>query len=535
MLQTHVWLMRTLLPRPVIVGLAGIWLPVILLVWPEWQVNPQYGYGWFVPGLAAYLLLRGFAFAGQDGPGPYGVPPQAGQRPSPLRAPIVAALLFVVLRWVAGANPDWRLLYWIQASAAIMATLLFLRSEATLHRIPPGSFGFILFLLTMVPWPSGPETTVVQLLMRWVASAVVEVMNLGGIPAVQRGNVVDLPGFSLGVDEACSGIRTLQASLMAALFWGACRQPPTPVRIFLVIAAIVTTLGLNFLRAILLGWTALHLPGQYFPLLHDGAGIVGVIIAFLVLGSLTRRHSGHHPLTPDDRHVVHGLFQPVPHPLTRGHLVTLLSLIGIAEVLPAVYYHSNLQPPTLPLLVAFNPRLESSGTPIRPLSDSVRTVLRANDAYERRWPDPRAGKWTGFLISWKPGRLSSMMARAHQPETCLSSSGFVLSRLHDPINVEVVPGHPMFFDHLEFVSRTQPVHVFFTIWDGHVPAGGKAPPPSMSSWTARLEDVLHRRRHGGQQIIELALEGVGDSEAAIRSFQETLHSGLFSIRSSSNP
>ena len=36
--------------------------------------------------------------------------------------------------------------------------------------------------------------------------------------AIQRGNLIELSTGVLGVDEACSGIRSFQSTLMAALF-----------------------------------------------------------------------------------------------------------------------------------------------------------------------------------------------------------------------------------------------------------------------------------------------------------------------------
>ena len=45
-------------------------------------------------------------------------------------------------------------------------------------------------------------------------------LNLLGITAVQRGNVIELQTGSVGFDEPCSGIRSLQAVLMLALFLG---------------------------------------------------------------------------------------------------------------------------------------------------------------------------------------------------------------------------------------------------------------------------------------------------------------------------
>ena len=40
------------------------------------------------------------------------------------------------------------------------------------------------------------------------------------IPAVQHGNVIEVKIGLVGVDEACSGVRSLQATLMVSVFFG---------------------------------------------------------------------------------------------------------------------------------------------------------------------------------------------------------------------------------------------------------------------------------------------------------------------------
>jgi hypothetical protein len=56
--------------------------------------------------------------------------------------------------------------------------------------------------------------------MELATSVTVELLNLFHFPAVQHGNVIEVRTGFLGVDEACSGIRSLQATLMVSLFLG---------------------------------------------------------------------------------------------------------------------------------------------------------------------------------------------------------------------------------------------------------------------------------------------------------------------------
>ena len=47
----------------------------------------------------------------------------------------------------------------------------------------------------------------------------VSLLNLLEPPAVQQGNVIEVGSALIGIEEACSGVRSMQATLMVSLFW----------------------------------------------------------------------------------------------------------------------------------------------------------------------------------------------------------------------------------------------------------------------------------------------------------------------------
>jgi hypothetical protein len=85
---------------------AGLWLVLVANLSQHWATNPEYGFGWFVPVLCAYLFLMRWRTR----------PPAESARS------IVAKWIF----WTAGIallptcliaqpNPDWRLISWLLA------------------------------------------------------------------------------------------------------------------------------------------------------------------------------------------------------------------------------------------------------------------------------------------------------------------------------------------------------------------------------------------------------------------------------------
>jgi exosortase len=195
-------------------ALGACWLLFFDELRDEWQLNPQYGFGYLVPLLTAVLVWRRWP---ERPPVPASQPPATG----PLAVAVAAALLLLLLplRVTLEANPEWRLLYWLHGFQMVALTLVLLHWVGGWNWVrfflPP-----ILFVLIAVPWPMQLEQFCIQGLMRLVAGLTVSIADLLGIPAVQHGNLVEVDAGMVGIDEACSGVRSLQSALMLSLFLG---------------------------------------------------------------------------------------------------------------------------------------------------------------------------------------------------------------------------------------------------------------------------------------------------------------------------
>src|SRR5262249_25099378 len=227
----------------------------------EWSVNERYNFGWFVPFFVLYL----FWLRWQDRPAAQIANPlqrtrsdgQAFQSQTPnsaaLAIAIAALLLLLPVRLFEIANPEWRLLAWVHAAAVATLTLLLVWWAG-----PAGAgwlchFAFpVAFMFVAVPWPTTAETPVIQGLMRVVARVAAEAAMLLGTPAQVEGNLIRVSNGLVGVDEACSGIRSLQTSLMIGLLFGELKRLSVLRRVVLVGCAVFIALLANFVRAVFL-------------------------------------------------------------------------------------------------------------------------------------------------------------------------------------------------------------------------------------------------------------------------------------------
>src|SRR5256885_632633 len=229
-------------------ALGALWFVCCHHLSEDWRFNEQYSYGWFVPFFVAYL----FWLRWEDRPSPE----VRGQK-SEIRKWVAvllmvgAAVILLPLRVFEVASSDYRPLGWLHAFAVVAITLwsIYMVGGGTWLRhfaIP------VLFFLTAVPWVTAIEAPIIEGLMRGVAAIAAETLALFGIPAEAEGNLLRLPFGLVGVNEACSGVRSLQTSIMIGLLFGELKRLSFGQRIFLVVAGVGIALFANFLRVLFL-------------------------------------------------------------------------------------------------------------------------------------------------------------------------------------------------------------------------------------------------------------------------------------------
>src|SRR5213078_1063562 len=194
-----------------------------------------------------------------------------------------ALLLLLPVRLFEIGNPDWRPLSWVHASIVATLTLLYVWSRGGTLWLRHFAFP-ILFIFVAVPWVTPIEVPVVQGLMQIVAAIASEIAALFGIPAHLEGNLIRIPNGLVGVNEACSGVRSLQTSLMIGLLFGELKRLSIFRRVMLVFAAAAIAFFGNCARAFFLVWIAATRNIATANSWHDFAGYGIVVLVFI--GSL---------------------------------------------------------------------------------------------------------------------------------------------------------------------------------------------------------------------------------------------------------
>jgi exosortase len=151
----------------------------------------------------------------------------------------------------------------------------------------------LLFFFVAVPLPKSIWNPVVLGLQHFVTGVDVELLKLGGVAASQQATVIKLPNTMVGVDEACSGVRSLQSSIMAALFVGDLTLRRVTWKVIFFIAGILLAIAGNITRSMYLALTAYWDGPDALNRVHDAAGwsvliftAVGLIVLSLMVTKL---------------------------------------------------------------------------------------------------------------------------------------------------------------------------------------------------------------------------------------------------------
>lgn len=227
------------------------WIVVVLcgfVLWEAWESRPPAKYRWSAGSVMGLLAGLGLLFLTQIFQNAYGLTPGS-------MSGLAAGSMLVVM-----------------ANLGLVFGYPGLRN-----------FGFgVLFLLIAMPIPSVIHSPVVLGLQSMVAYVNVQVLLLAGIPAQQAGSVIRLPNCTVGVDEACSGIRSLQSTIMATLFIGHLILQRSGLRWFLLGAGIGLAIFGNLCRSLFLSLVA-HSDGpKAIEKYHDTAG--WSILVFAAMG-----------------------------------------------------------------------------------------------------------------------------------------------------------------------------------------------------------------------------------------------------------
>lgn len=491
--------------KPPRTGAAWILILIFVLLWAElirqlgyhWTSNPQYAFGWTVPMLSLFLGWN--AWMTRPSPGP------AVARRGVLALIGIAAFLLLPTRLFLDATPDWRVLQWAFAIEIVGLSLCVVHLLGGRPWLRHFAFP-IAFIFVAVPWPVSFEQPFVAMLSEVVAVLTVHGLNLCDIPAFKQGILIEVSTGVVGVEEACSGVRSFQATLMASLFLGQLWGFPWRPRLVLVGAGVALAFACNVARAWFLAYIAEKKGLRAIDEWHDPAGFTILAVCFLGLLALALW------LRPKTEEVF-AVNVPAARCPSWRFAAGLGAWIVVSVVCIEVWYRTGSSIPEAWWRVEWP--TDRAGFTDLPIPDS----MQRDEGRSARWTESDGSQWTVFFFRFYPGPAKvRIRARCHRPEFCLTSVGLKLIGQSD-VKALKVGELELPYRTYRFEQAGRPIHVFYSTWEDRKPVVGGSSPldrPTPLSYLKAL--VFKRDRILGQQVLEIAVTGMATDQEAVASF-----------------
>jgi exosortase len=396
------------------------------LLWPLWSHDDNLTHGVFLPFLAGFLV-----FESRRDPRPRFLRPGGGLFAA-CALLVVACLASLAVSFGYAAELGWShavALFMLAVSLALALGAALLGFADQRVRLVPlnwaAAVAVVLWLFASPP-PPGTYSRVAFHLQTLVTEGVVRIMNAFAIAAYRDGNVIELARTSVGVSEACSGVRSLISCTVAGLFLSAVLVRRPVFRALVVLLSPAIGLGMNFLRSLLLTLLAnsgVDIGGHW----HDVTGasiLVGTTVLVAALALWLNR------LEPaPDAATAWAAAPPAGRSPVQLMIASALLTAGAAAVLLAAAGRpSRPDQGRAPDLEALLPE-PPPGWSARTLQDldQYSGILQTHALIERMYstgPAPGNARLILYVAYWRPGQASVSLVAAHTPDACWPGTGW---------------------------------------------------------------------------------------------------------------
>ncbi|MDD3179619.1 MAG: exosortase/archaeosortase family protein [Opitutaceae bacterium] len=445
----QIWTGWTAPARAIVVALLVLAAAFSINLWSDWRHNPELSHGFFAP-LVFLLLLwegsrRGTARWLRSGPWLL-----AGQC-----AVLGGAFLWFAFAGLLAASVGWphaavSFSLAISLSLFLSGGLLYLASDRV--RAMPFNWTILTAIwlwILAAPIPPGTYARLSLKLQLWVTTSVLHTLHVLGVPARQEGNLIDLATATVGIEEACSGIRSLVSCLYAGLFFAAWQVRSRVGRVVLILLAAPLAIGMNFLRSLTLTLMAnanMTITGFW----HDATGYAILVVTAGILALLAIAFESPQPAAVAAGTAFTDDPDPTPY---RPNWQLRTFWAGLAAMLSlGLFYYVQTRPAAKPAgpppdLAALFPENTHGWSTLPPqnlaiFSTTLGTDNLAQRTYFKPVGDP-APQITVYVAYWPAGQVSVSSVASHTPEACWPGAGW--QPVPAPILPQTlsVPGHTL--------------------------------------------------------------------------------------------
>lgn len=243
-----------------------LYFPVVQKLLQDWDQDPNYSHGYFIPVLAGFMIWMQRERLGQ-----------AFKRPSNIGlGVIVLGLIQFIVAWVGSE-------YFLQGTSMIVVLLgsvLYLWGwRVTLLTLVP-----IIYLVFMVPLPAIIWNKLSFPLALFASKISADLVSAIGLSIFREGNILTLPNITLQVADACSGLRSLTTLLALSAFVAFISDHTALKKWILFLAGVPIAIISNIIRLTATAILARHFGAPVAQgFIHEFSGWVVFVLGLVML------------------------------------------------------------------------------------------------------------------------------------------------------------------------------------------------------------------------------------------------------------
>lgn len=387
------------------------------------------------------------------------------------------------------------------------------------------------YLCFCVPLPDSLANQITVPLRSVVSDCATVIVRMFGVPIYQEGNMLYLATTSLGVADACSGIRSLWIMLATAVAFGYFLRCGLARTLTLFVLAVPLAVFFNIVRvvatALLVIWRGPHYAQG---LRHELTGAVVFLAGVLTLVAIGwilawGRHKAAAKESPEPRAGTAGASAPwqLPQYLLVGAVGLVLVVGGVIQPVMAKHYVRHMPLAARKPFKELPNRIGSyTETGKGDFVAAQLDLLKPTDTLNRTYRSERGTLVNLWTLYWEPyrGKKSAWNLNPHKPDGCYPAAGWEQVQGGPTVLKGLIPGRDI---QIRLFRKERTSRLIFYVTSGVENPGGLTSFPGtaagrfrqmVDSW--RAPDVVL----GEQYIVTVETDVASDPGKAVAEVTE---------------
>ncbi|MBN2070081.1 MAG: exosortase/archaeosortase family protein [Candidatus Krumholzibacteriota bacterium] len=244
-----------------------LYFPVLLSLVRQWINDPNYQHGLIIPFVSAFILWKRREKLKNAPDGRH-------------RFAGLLVILFASLLLIAGTAASELFTTRFSFPILIFGTILFIFGD----RIARVTAFPVLFLILAIPLPYIIYYKITFPMQIFSARLSTSILKMAGVSIIRKGNILQLPEYTLEVVAACSGLRSLMTMVTIAMIFTVFSGFSRTKNLILVAASIPVAIAANAIRLTITALGAYTIGPEFADgPIHEISGLIVFVAGMLLL------------------------------------------------------------------------------------------------------------------------------------------------------------------------------------------------------------------------------------------------------------